>query len=120
MIAAPLDKKYGVKFHNAARKLADEKVNDGKVKQPGEGYDTKTPAGHARAVLEARDLLEQCYIEVFEKDKEEASKKEKVRVDTGSGGLTFAEGEIKEGTRDEVWGQMKKKLKGSFTLPTPD
>ena len=50
-ILKPLDERYGAKYRNDAKKLADEKVDSGQVPQPKDS-------------LEARDLLEQCYQEV--------------------------------------------------------
>ena len=95
-ILKPLDKKYGARFRNEAEALAEKKIKDGKVDTPADA-------------LDARDLLESCYIELSEKEKKEKEKeKPSVQTDTGTGGLALLQDEKKHGTVAEVRQDMAK------------
>lgn len=91
-ITTPLDKKYGAKFRNEARKLAEDEVSS-------RGYAPADP-------LEARDLLEKHYINL----KAEAEKtKETIPSDNGRGGSKASFGDnITPGKIDDVMGQVRK------------
>lgn len=111
MILEPLDKKYGAKFRAEAKKLADEKIASGDIKQPGANVDRRTEAGRVIATLEARDLMEGCYKELADKDAKEKAAQEKVDVpaDSGAGGVNWQEDQHKAGSRAEVLADMRKK-----------
>jgi len=99
-----LDKKYGSKFRNDAVALANKKV-----KQSGEA-----PEGDFNIYC----FIEQCYEELAGKTPAETPKKEKVAVDSGQSGVTFKQGEIKEGPLEDVLKDVMAKYKGKgFSMP---
>ena len=107
-ILTPLDKKYGAKYRNAAKKMADDLVNSGEEKVPTDA-------------LDARDLLEDCYIKVSGQDKETSSKKtSSVKTDTGEGNMAVDFDGIGEGKLEDVWEKMKTKInkKGGLKFPS--
>ncbi len=94
-ILKPLDKEFGAKFRNSARKRADKLVDDGTEKQP-------------KDVIEAMTLMRACYMFV----KDEAEKKEtktKTQTDSGTSSLSLDSPEVKKGSRLEVLADIKKK-----------
>ncbi len=105
-VLKPLDEEFGAKYRNEAVKLAQEHCD-----KQGKPF---------ADAIEARDFFRKTYKTL--KDKDESSKKdekESVRTDTGEGGLSFNEGEIKEGSIEDVWSQIKKKQGNRpFTMPT--
>lgn len=105
-ILGGLDKDYGAKFRNEALKLAQEEVNQTGVAPDGD--------------LAVYKLLEKHYKALKESDKPGSTKRfSPVQVDTGDGGVVFAEGEIEEGSRDDVMKSIRAKYKGRpFTMPS--
>ena len=79
-ILSKLDETYGAKYRNEALKLAQEAANE----------DGKAPDGELDVYL----LLDKKYSEL--KDKDKTSEKD-IPIDNGSGGVTFKEGDVKEG-----------------------
>ena len=102
-ILSKLDERYSPKYRNDAIKLAQEKVD----------ASGKAPVGELDVYL----LLDKCYEEIAAKAPKDVEKK--VRVDTGEAGVIFKEGDIKEGGLEDVWNQMKPKLKGKLEMPSP-
>lgn len=95
-ILGALDKRFGAKYRNEARKQADELVNSGKSKQPQDA-------------LDAYFLLEPIYEELKKKAEEKPEKKKTTPTDTGAGGISFEEPDkSKQGTLSEVLADMKK------------
>lgn len=101
-IMKPLDEEFGAKYRNAARKLADKLVDEGKEKQPQD-------------VLDASALMRKCYKQVV-KEAEEKEKKNSVQTDTGSSSVAFDEKlkDLKSGSRREILADMRKKGLGLF------
>jgi chromosome segregation ATPase len=91
-ILTPLDKKYGAKFRNEARRLAEKEVE-------ARGYAPQD-------ALEAREMLEGYYVNL----KAEAEKtKETIPSDNGRGGSKVSFGDnITPGKLDDVMGQIRK------------
>lgn len=82
------------KYRTEAHKLADELVDSGEVKQP-------------KNVIDALDLMEDCYLKV--RAKHEKGKDKTVSVDTGRSGITPpGEPQRKSGSLDEVAADMLK------------
>jgi len=94
-ILKPLDKEFGAKFRNSARKLADSLVDEGKEKQP-------------KDVIEAMTLMRQCYRTV-KAEAEEKEKKKVVQTDSGSSSVGFGDSIPKSGGRKEILAEMRKK-----------
>jgi len=104
VMLSDLDKEFGAKFRNDAVALANKKVKDS----------GKAPEGDFFIYKFIRD----CYKEIAENAPKEAPKKEPVSVDSGASGVTFKEGEIKEGSIDEVFPHIAAKYKGKgFSMP---
>lgn len=102
-ILSSLDQEFGSKFRNDAVKLANQKV-----KETG-----KTPESEF-----IYKFIRDCYIEVEKNAPKETPEKETVSVDSGASGVTFKEGEIKEGSIEEVLPQIAAKYKGKgFSMP---
>ena len=99
-ILTPLDKEFGAKFRNSARKMADKLVDDGKEDQP-------------KDVIEAMTLMRQCYVTVKTEAEAKAAKKV-VQTDNGSSSFSLDASIPKSGTRREIMAQMKKKGLGLF------
>lgn len=95
-ILKPLDKEFGAKFRNAARKMADDLVDGGKEKQPQD-------------IIEAMTLMRQCYSAVVKTETDKTEEKKKVQTDSGSGSLSLDSAELKKGSRMEVLADIKKK-----------
>jgi len=94
-ILNPLDKEFGAKFRNAARKMADSLVDEGKESQP-------------KDVIEAMTLMRQCYVKV--KSEADAKTEKKVtQTDNGSSSFSMDASIPKSGTRRDIMTQMKKK-----------
>ena len=93
-ILKPLDKEFGAKFRNSARKMADKLVDDGKETQP-------------KDVIEAMTLMRQCYIKVQDDAKAKEEKKT-VQTDNGSSSFSMDASVPKAGTRKEILAGMKK------------
>ncbi len=107
-ILSKMDERYGAKYRNDAVKLAQEKVEK-----------------NGKAPIDTEDiifLVEDCYKEVLEKALKGKKDEPIIPVDSGAGSLSFKEGEIPEGTLNEVWPKLKAKIKakGGFSLPTPE
>lgn len=99
-----LDKEFGSKFRNDAVALANKKV-----KESG-----KAPEGDFFIYKFIRD----CYKEITTNAPKETPVKETVPSDSGASGVTFKEGEIKEGSIEEVLPQIAAKYKGKgFSMP---
>jgi len=100
-----LDKEFGAKFRNEAIELANKKVKES---------DGKAPEGD----FFIYKFIRNCYKEVAEKAPKGTSEKKTVSVDSGASGVTFKEGEIKEGSIDEVFPVIAAKYKGKgFSMP---
>ncbi len=101
-ILSDLDGEYGAKYRNEALKLAQEEVD----------RDGKAPDGE----YEVAQLLRKHYKEL---SKPTGGKSfSSVAVDTGDSGVAFNEGDIEEGSRNEVLDSIRNKIKGkSFTMP---
>lgn len=104
LILTDLDKEFGSKFRNEALKLAQDEVD-----QTG-----KAPDGEYAVHM----LLRKHYTQLS-LTPNTTKTFSSVQVDTGDGGVAFNEGEIEEGSRDDVMAQIRAKYKGkSFTMPT--
>lgn len=90
-IHKPLDKEFGVKYHNQARALADKLIEEGKEKKPADAID-------------AMNLMRKCYIEA---SKEPDKKGDSVRTDSGGGGITSPSGQKKAGTNVEIFADLR-------------
>jgi chromosome segregation ATPase len=91
-IMTPLDDKYGAKYRNEAKKLAEKEVEE-RGSSPADS-------------LECHQILEKHYIAL-----KEADKKEKLPAsgDNGRGGSGFVPGEgLVDGTLKDVVGQIRK------------
>ncbi len=95
-ILTPLDEKFGAKFRNEAKKMADDLVDSGKEPQPN-------------TELAAYLLMEKCYAQVKEKSEKTGKKTSPVPADNGFGGVPFKEDTAKEGTLQEVLSEMRKR-----------
>lgn len=105
-LLSTLDDEFGAKYRTEAVKLAGKQV-----KELGEA-----PTGDLKIYL----FMRNCYQQVKEKAEGKAGKAdtEKVQVDSGSGGVTFGDKQIEEGTGEQVLGQIAKQIKGGkITLP---
>jgi hypothetical protein len=96
-ICKPLDSQYGAKFRTKAVKMAEELVAEGKESQPEDA-------------LDARMLLEKCYKQLSSKD-ETKEEKTKIPTDNGAGAFSFVGSEIKEGSLNDVMGQLRKTMR---------
>ncbi len=94
-VLGPLDDRFGAKYRAPAKKLADELVQKGEAKQPQDKF-------------EAFLLLEKCYDQVSKKALDK--KAEKILPDTGGGGVPFKDSQMKEGSREEVLAEMRKRI----------
>lgn len=92
------DDEVGPQYRNEAYKMADELVRSGEEKVGDE--------------LDAYRLLTKCYKKLA-KEKEK-SKTPGVTTDTGEGGISVDDSEVKTGTLEEVRADMEKN-KGSWT-----
>ncbi len=102
-ILTDLDEEFGSKFRNEALRLAQEEVD-----QTGKAPDGEYAVGQ---------LLRKHYRGLASTTSTTKSFSP-VQVDTGDGGVAFNEGEIEEGSRDEVMTQIRAKYKGKpFTMP---
>lgn len=103
-ILTDLDKEFGSKFRNEALKLAQEEVD-----QTGKAPDGEYAVGQ---------LLRKHYRSLASATGTTKNNFSPVQVDTGDGGVAFNEGEIKEGSRDDVMAQIRAKYRGkSFSMP---
>jgi chromosome segregation ATPase len=101
-ILSDLDKEFGPKYRNEALKLAQAEVD-----QNG-----KAPEGE----YEVARLLRKHYRELSKPSDKKTFPS--VTVDTGDGGVVFNDGDIEEGSRDEVLASIASKIKGKpFTMP---
>lgn len=102
-ILSELDGEFGSKFRNDAVALANKKVKEtGKPPEPEFIY----------------KFIRDCYKEISEKAPTETPEKDIVPVDSGASGVTFKEGEIKEGSIEDVLPQIAAKYKGKgFSMP---
>jgi len=105
-ILTGLDGEFGEKFRNDAIKLANKKV-----KEEGE-----SPRGELDTYL----LIRKCYEEVAKKAPGDTTTKETVPVDTGLGGVTFKEGDVKDGYNEDVLPGIAKSIRGGIKLPSTD
>lgn len=87
----PLDEEFGANHRNAARKLAESLVTEGKEKKPEDAIDVMY-------------LMRKCYTAVSKGEKKEES----VRTDPGGGGVIPPAGQKKPGTNMEVFEDMKR------------
>ena len=97
------DKRFGAKFRNSARKLADSLVDEGKEKQPQD-------------IIEAMDLMESCYERVLKEAEEKEKKKVVLQTDSGSPSVVLDSSVPKAGSRRDILAGMRKsglKLFGS-------
>ncbi len=102
-ILSDLDADFGAKFRNEAMKMAQKEVDE----------TGKPPVGE----FAVYHLLKKYYKEAASKAPKKTDTT-KVRVDTGSGGVSFNDGEVKEGSRKDVLNQLRSKIKGKgFTMP---
>lgn len=97
-ILKPLDEQYGAKFRNEAKKMADDLVDSGKVKQPEDAID---------AFL----LLAKCYQDVKNKVTSKEVKEKSVATDSGTGNIGYIPDEKQEGTFEQVLSDMQKRFK---------
>ncbi len=98
-ILKPLDKEFGAKFRNAARKRADDLVDEGKEKQPQD-------------VIEAMTLMRNCYkFVVSESEKKE--EKKNTPTDSGTESFQLDASVPKRGPRREILASMKKGFFGT-------
>jgi len=103
LILTDLDREFGAKFRNEALKLAQAEVEQTGVAPDGEYAVQKLLRKHYRALCQTPSTV---------------PKPSSIPVDTGDGGVAFVEGEIKEGSRDEVMAQIRSKYNGRpFTMP---
>ena len=102
-ILSSLDEEYGAKFRNAAIKLAQGEVDETGTAPEGE--------------LAVYKLLRKHYA-ALKADVKPTKEKPNVRLDSGTGGVTFGDGEVKEGSRTDVLKQIVAKYKGKgFSMP---
>lgn len=103
LILTDLDKEFGSKFRNEALQLAQEEVD-----QSG-----KAPDGEY-----AVHMLLRKHYKQLSSTTDTTKNFSPVQVDTGDGGVAFTEGEIEEGSRDDVMTQLRSKFKDKpFTMP---
>lgn len=93
-ICKPLDKQYGAKYRNKAVKAAEDAVNGGTESQPSDAID-------------AYFMLEKYYKQLKSED-ETKPKEDVIPTDNGAGAFSFMGAEIKEGSLDQVMGQIRK------------
>lgn len=102
-ILKDLDNEFGAKFRNEALKLAQEEVD-----QSGKAPDGEYAVGR---------LLRKHYGQLS-KTPGTTKNFSSPQVDTGDGGVVFTEGEIQDGSRDDVMKSIRAKMKGKpFTMP---
>jgi len=94
-ILIPLDKEFGAKFRNAARKRADALVDEGKEKQP-------------KDVIEAMTLMRDCYKFVVSEAEKKKEEKKTTPADSGTGSFQLDASIPKSGSRKEILASMKK------------
>lgn len=107
LILTDLDSEFGAKFRNEALKLAQDEVNATGVAPSGD--------------YAVAQLLRKHYKQLSATPGSVTKVNPSVPADNGEGGVVFAEGEIEEGTRDEVMDSIRKKYAGRdgpFTMPT--
>lgn len=103
-ILSQLDEEYGPKFRNEAVKMLQAAVDKGEVDVP-------------QSEFVAYLALKKYYKELSDAAPKETTKKTPA-IDTGGGGVNFKEGDVKEGTLEEVAAQIRDKYRGKgFTLP---
>jgi len=103
-ILKDLDEEFSPKFRNEALRLAQEEVDASGIAPEGKYGVHKLLRKHYKQ-LSAEPPTTKTY--------------PSVTVDTGDGGVVFNEGDIQEGSRDEVAKQIFSKLKGKpFTMPS--
>jgi DNA repair exonuclease SbcCD ATPase subunit len=106
-ILSTLDDEFAPKYRNDAMKLAQEEVT-----KLGEAPKGEWAIGN---------LLRKHYKHLWDADTKKGEKEETVQTDTGTGGVVFKEGDIKEGSFEEVKKQLAKKYKKlGRPFSTPD
>jgi len=103
-ILSGLDAKYGAKFRNEAVRLAQANID-----KTGEA---------PKDALSVYLLLEKQYLSLA-KNPSSVHIHPSIPVDTGEGGIVFNEGDIPEGTREDVLTKIMAKFKDKpFTMPS--
>jgi septal ring factor EnvC (AmiA/AmiB activator) len=95
-VLSSLDEEFGSKYRTAAKKMADNLVDIGESEQP-------------KTQMQAYKLVRKCYLELSSKDKRSTTKK--VSSDNGAGTVPVSSDDIKEGSRQDVLAQLRKKFK---------
>jgi chromosome segregation ATPase len=96
-VCKPLDEKYGAKYRNAAKSLADRWVDEGVEARPEDA-------------LDARDLMTRAYEKVVAEKKSTTSKPKGPPQDSGAAGTSFKDVPT-EGSLSEVAAAMRKSYK---------
>lgn len=96
-VCKPLDAKYGAKYRNAAKQLADRWVDEYVEPRPQDA-------------LDARDLLDKAYAEVVRRERKPEPPKSPPQ-DSGAAGTSFTDELPAQGTLQEIRAAMSKKFK---------
>jgi len=105
LILTDLDTEFGAKFRNEALKLAQDEVNATGIAPSGD--------------YAVAQLLRKHYKALSADPTHVTKVRSSVPADNGEGGVIFAEGEIKEGSRNDVMASIRAKYKDRpFTMPT--